>query len=110
MAKGECSNEKEREELLKEWREAQTVKPVTADRHQPGFQPQKLPPLPQFDGKDLKRYRNFERRACAMIEVNKLIADDGWKFALRMCLTELAADQVNELVESPEYVTMLYAE
>ena len=92
---------KEKEETLTELWEAQIAKLVSVDRHQPEFQPQKLPPLPQFDGKEPKRYCNFERRDCAMLEANKLMSDDERKFALRMCLTELAADQVNELVKSP---------
>ena len=86
-AKAKQENEemkREREEMLNEketltgLREAQTAKLVMMDRHQPGCQPQKLPPLPHFDGKEPKRYRNFERRACAMLEANKLMADDNW--------------------------------
>ena len=110
MAKENVAMKLEREEMLKQWCEAQTAKPVTVDRHQPGCQPQKLPPLPQFDGKDPKIFGNFERWACAMVEANKLIKDEGRKFAFRMCLTDLAADQVNELVESPKYEMMSYAE
>jgi len=83
-------------------------KPATVERYQMGCQPQKLPPLPHFDGKDPKKYHGFERRACAMLEANKVMTDEDRKFALRMCLTDTAADRVNELVESPEFPAMSY--
>ena len=69
---------RQEKDKLTELHDAQIAKPVTMDRYQPGCQPQKLPPLPHFDGKEPKRYRNFERRACAMLEANKLMADDNW--------------------------------
>ena len=99
---------REEKDKLKELHAAQTDKPVTVDRYQMGCQPQKLPPLPHFDGKDPKKYHGFERRACAMLEANQAMTDEGRKFALRMCLTDTAADRVNELVESPEFPAMSY--
>ena len=87
---------RQEKDKLTELHAAQMEKPVTVDRYQLGCQPQKLPPLPQFDGKDPKRYRSFERRACAMLEAKKVMSDEDRKFAFRMCLTDAAADRVNE--------------
>ncbi len=109
LMKTERDQMREEKDKLKELHAALMDKPATVERYQMGCQPQKLPPLPHFDGKDPKKYRGFERRACAMLEANKVMSDEDRKFTLRMCLTDTAADRVNELVESPEFPEMSYA-
>ncbi len=50
--------------------QAQIANPATVDQHQLEFQPQKLPPLPHFDGKDPKHYHTFEN---SMLEAYALM-------------------------------------
>jgi len=55
-ARAERDQMRDEKDNLKELNAALVDKPAAVERNQMGCQPQKLPPLPQFDGKDPKKY------------------------------------------------------